>query len=52
MDHVADIVQQRGEHGGSRRVIGLGMGRGLQGVLQLVDRAQAVALGGAADEDV
>ena len=52
MDHVADIVQQRGEHGGGRRLFGLGLGRGLQRVLELVDLAQAVALGGAADEDV
>jgi hypothetical protein len=52
MDHVADIVQQRGQHGGRRRVIGFGQCRGLQRMLELVDRAQAVATRGAADEDV
>ena len=52
MDHVADIVQQRGEHGGGRRLVGLGKRRGLQRMLQLVDLAQAVAARGAADEDV
>ena len=52
MDHVSDIVQQAGEHGGGRRVVRFGMRRALQGVLQLVDAAQAVPLGGAADEDV
>ena len=52
VDHVADIMQQRGKHGGGRRAVGLGQRRGLQRVLQLVDRAQAIALGGAADEDV
>ena len=36
----------------SLQVSGTFKGRGLQGVLQLVDRAQAIALGGAADEDV
>ena len=51
MDHVADIVQQRGQHGGGRRRVGLGQRRGLQRVLELVDRAQAVAARGAADED-
>ena len=52
MDHVADIVQQRGQHGGGRRVVGLGKRRRLQRMLQLVDLAQAVAARGAADEDV
>ena len=52
MDHVADIVQQRGQHGGGRRAVGLGQRRRLQRMLELVDLAQAVAARGAADEDV
>ena len=49
---MADIVQQRGEHGGGRALVGFGEGGGLQRMLQLVDRAQPVAARGAAREDV
>ena len=52
MDHVADIVQQRGEHRCRRRAIGLGERRSLQRMLQLVHVAQAIAARGAADKDL
>ena len=51
VDHVADIVQQRGQHGGGGSIVLLGMRGGLQRMLELVDGAQAVALRGAAGED-
>ncbi len=52
VDHVADVMEQRGQHGGGRAALGFGLGRGLQRVLQLTDRAQAIAAGGAAGIDV
>src|SRR5437763_13165437 len=52
MDHVADIVQQRGQHGRRRAIVGFGECRRLQRVLQLVDRAQSVAARRATGEDV
>ena len=52
VDHVADIVQQRGQHRGRQSAVGLGKRGGLQGMLQLIDLAQAVALGGTTDENL
>jgi hypothetical protein len=51
MDHVADVMQQRGQHGGRRGTVGLGQRRRLQRVLELVAFAEALAARGAADED-
>jgi hypothetical protein len=52
VDHVADVVQQRGEHGGGRCRIGFSERRRLQGVLQLADLAQTVAPRGPASKDL
>ncbi len=52
VDHVADIVQQRGQHRGGRRVIGFSKGRRLQRMLELIDLAEAVATGRATNENI